>query len=156
MQTAFPEVKVTDHESLIDAMPNHEKDRHVAAAAVKAGAQVIVTFNTKDFRDLPDGIEAHLPSMFLTDLLDLDPAGVLDLLKNQAAALKRPAKTLDQLLEGLARIVPLGSFCIPRGPVLQNARDDGERWCFGASTYRWLRSLPWRSSASHECFCAQP
>ncbi len=38
MQGAFPEAMVSDHESLIDGMPNHEKDRHVAAAAVKAGA----------------------------------------------------------------------------------------------------------------------
>src|SRR5688572_2201843 len=35
----FPEAMVTGHEHLIDAMPNDEKDRHVVAAAVKAGAQ---------------------------------------------------------------------------------------------------------------------
>jgi predicted nucleic acid-binding protein len=106
MQGAFPEATVTDHESLIDGMPNHEKDRHVAAAAVKSGAQVIVTFNTKDFHDLPEGMEAHSPSTFLTDLLDLDPAGVIDLLRKQAAALKRPPKTFDQLLDGLAKTTP--------------------------------------------------
>lgn len=106
MRNAFPEAAVNDFEPLIAAMPNHEKDRHVAAAAVKAGAQVIVTFNMKDFRNLPDGIEAHSPSTFLTDLLDLEPAGVVDLLKKQAAALKRPLKTFDQLLDGLATTVP--------------------------------------------------
>ena len=106
MRGAFPEALVSDHEPLIDAMPNHEKDRHVAAAAVKSGSQVIVTSNTKDFRDLPDGIEAHSPSTFLTDLLDLDPVGVVDLLRKQAAALKRPAKTLDQLLDGLGKTAP--------------------------------------------------
>lgn len=106
MRGAFPEAVVSGHELLIDAMPNHEKDRHVAAAAVKSGSQVIVTFNTKDFRDLPDGIEAHSPSVFLTDLLDLDPLGVVDLLRKQAAALKRPTKTLDQLLDGLGKTVP--------------------------------------------------
>lgn len=106
MRGAFPEAAVNDFESLIDRMPNHEKDRHVAAAAVKAGAQVIVTFNTKDFCGLPAGIEAHSPSTFLTDLLDLDPAGVIDLLKKQASALTRPPKTFDQLLDGLAKTVP--------------------------------------------------
>jgi hypothetical protein len=30
-------------------MQNDEKDRHIAAAAVKAGAQVIVTSNLDDF-----------------------------------------------------------------------------------------------------------
>lgn len=106
MRGAFPEATVIDHESLIDGMPNNEKDRHVAAAAMKAGAQVIVTLNMKDFRQLPDGIEAQSPSAFLTDILDLDPAGVVDLLRKQAAALKRPAKTFDQLLDGLSKTVP--------------------------------------------------
>jgi len=30
-------------------MTNQEKDRHVLAAAVRARAEVIVTYNTKDF-----------------------------------------------------------------------------------------------------------
>jgi predicted nucleic acid-binding protein len=48
---------VTGHEPLIAAMKNDEKDRHVVAAAVKAGAQVIVTSNLKHFRELPEGID---------------------------------------------------------------------------------------------------
>lgn len=106
MRGAFPEATVTDYESLIDGMPNHEKDRHVLAAAVKAGAQLIVTFNTKDFRPLPDGIEVQTPGAFLADILDLDPVGVIELLRRQAWALKRPPKTFDQLLDGLAKSVP--------------------------------------------------
>ncbi len=50
MRDAFPEALVTGHEWLIDSMPNDPKDRHVVAAAVKAGAQVIVTINLKDSR----------------------------------------------------------------------------------------------------------
>jgi predicted nucleic acid-binding protein len=50
MTGAFPESMVTGYEPLVDVMPNHEKDRHVAAAAVKAGAQVVVTSNLKDLR----------------------------------------------------------------------------------------------------------
>jgi hypothetical protein len=42
-------------------MQNDTKDRHVVAAAVKAGAQVITTANLKDFSPLPDGIEAQSP-----------------------------------------------------------------------------------------------
>jgi hypothetical protein len=42
-------------------MPNDEKDRHVAAAAVKGGAQVIATANLRHFAQLPDGIEAQGP-----------------------------------------------------------------------------------------------
>lgn len=59
MVRAFPEAMVTDFESLVLAMQNDKKDRHVAAAALKVGAQVIVTSNMKDFRALPDGIEAQ-------------------------------------------------------------------------------------------------
>jgi len=57
MESAFPEAMIAGHEALIAVMKNDEKDRHVAAAALKVGAQVIVTSNLKDFQDLPEGIE---------------------------------------------------------------------------------------------------
>lgn len=40
---------VKDYEGLIPAMTNHEKDRHVLAAAVRANAELVVTDNKKDF-----------------------------------------------------------------------------------------------------------
>jgi len=49
-------------------MTNDPKDRHVAAAAVRANAQVIVTSNLKDFQpsSLTEwGIEARHPDQFL-------------------------------------------------------------------------------------------
>jgi hypothetical protein len=46
------------------------------------------------------------PSDFLIELLDLDPDGVVALLRTQAAGLKHPAKTVDELLDGLAKTVP--------------------------------------------------
>ncbi len=49
MREAFPEAMVTGHESLIESMTNHPKDRHVLAAAVQSGADLIVTSNVKDF-----------------------------------------------------------------------------------------------------------
>lgn len=58
MTGVFPESMVTGHEHLVAAMQNHHGDRHVAAAALRAGAQVIVTCNLKDFRNLPEGIES--------------------------------------------------------------------------------------------------
>lgn len=106
MEREFPEAEVAGYEHLIPAMKNHEKDRHVAAAAVKAGAQVITTANLKDFGELPEGIEAQSPDVFLSNLFDLDPDGFVELLREQAADLVNPPMTFDELLERLARIVP--------------------------------------------------
>lgn len=106
MTSFFPESLVVGHEGLIAAMSNHPEDRHVAAVAVKVGAQVIVTRNLKDFQSLPEGIEAQAPDDFLGDLFDLDPDGMLELVREQARALRHPPFTLAELVRGLAKIVP--------------------------------------------------
>ncbi|MEQ8978737.1 MAG: PIN domain-containing protein [Deltaproteobacteria bacterium] len=106
MTRFFPEALVTDYEVLIDAMPNDEKDRHVAAAAVKAGAQVIVTNNLKDFRSLPENLEAQSADEFLCNLLDLAPDQMLALVRTQAAALRKPPRTFDDILRGLGKSAP--------------------------------------------------
>jgi predicted nucleic acid-binding protein len=106
MTREFPEAEVTDYEQLIDAMKNDEKDRHVVATAVKAGAQVIVTSNTRDFAELPGGIEAQSPDEFLSDLFDLDPDSFIALLREQADDLINPPMTFDELLDRLGRVVP--------------------------------------------------
>jgi len=106
MSRAFPEALVEGYELLVPAMPNQEQDRHVAAAAWKVGAQVIVTNNLKDFASLPDGIEAQGPDDFLLDLFDLGPDERVALLRRQAAALGRPPMTFEQLVGGLQATVP--------------------------------------------------
>lgn len=87
-------------------MPNDEKDRHVAATAVQAGAARVITFNLKDFKILPEGLSAQSSDVFLLEILAANPTEVIQLLRNQANALKKPAKTLEQLLDGLAKSVP--------------------------------------------------
>lgn len=106
MAKAFPEAMVRGHEPLIPSMPNDPKDRHVAAAAVKDGAEVIVTKNLRDFENLPDGIEAQGPDEFLLDLLDLEPDTVVEILHSQARAPTNPPRTHEELLTGLERLVP--------------------------------------------------
>lgn len=106
MEQPFPEAEVTGYESLVAAMPNDPKDRHVAAAALKAGAQVIVTSNLRDFQTLPDGIEAQSPDEFLSNLFDLDPDGIIELFCEQAAALKKPPRSFDEVVAALAKMVP--------------------------------------------------
>jgi predicted nucleic acid-binding protein len=106
MKSVFPEALVTRYEPFIAAMKNDVDDRHVAAAAVKAGAQVIVTSNLKHFRMLPESIVAQSPDEFLCNLFDLDPDGLLSIVHKQAAAMKKPPRSVDQLLAGLAKLVP--------------------------------------------------
>lgn len=106
MESHFPESMVTDHEPLIDAMRNEPDDRHVAAAALKSGAQVIVTSNLKDFENLPSGIEAQSPDEFLSNLFGLDPELMVELLREQARALKNPPFSFEDLVKALAKIVP--------------------------------------------------
>ena len=106
MEQAFPEAMVSGHERLIGAMRNDEKDRHVAAAAVKAKAEIIVTSNVRDFRHLPPGIEATRPDEFLVGLLDASPEAILRVLQEQAADLRRPPMSVEEVLGMLERATP--------------------------------------------------
>jgi predicted nucleic acid-binding protein len=45
MTSAFPDAQVTGYEALIERMACDPKDKHVLAAAVRANAEVLVTFN---------------------------------------------------------------------------------------------------------------
>ena len=106
LQQAFPTAEVVDYKALIDAMTCHPKDRHVLAAAVAGGAQVVVTFNLKDFPATavePHDLEVVHPDSFLLDQLDLYPGRVGRALVSQLTAAKRPPLTMGQLLGRLAR-----------------------------------------------------
>lgn len=78
MRRAFPEAEIRGYEPLIESMHNEANDRHVAAAAMTVAAQVIVTFNLRDFHDLPEGIRSQSPSGFLVEVFNLDPAGIFE------------------------------------------------------------------------------
>ena len=83
-----------------------DDDRHVLAAAVRGGAQVIVTFNVKDFpgdRLEPAGVVVAHPDEFLLDQLDLHPGMVLRVLAEQAGDLQRPPSDVDGVLNRLER-----------------------------------------------------
>lgn len=102
----FGEAWVEGYEDLIPAMTNQEKDRHVLAAAVRSGAETIVTYNLKDFPRstlAPYAITAQGPSTFLKNLYELDSEAVLHTLEQQAAAID---KSFDYLLDRLRVNVP--------------------------------------------------
>jgi hypothetical protein len=81
-------------------------DRHVLAAAIRAGADVIVTFNLSDFPSevlSRYGIEALHPDEFVTSLLDLTPHVVCAAAKRQRESLKHPPKSVEEYLDALER-----------------------------------------------------
>jgi predicted nucleic acid-binding protein len=106
MNEAVPDCLVAGHEALVPALdlpdPN---DRHVLAAAIVAHAQMIVTFNTRDFpasKLQKFGVEAVHPDRFIECQMDLREAAVVQTVKEQRGSLKNPAKTADELLDTLA------------------------------------------------------
>ena len=106
LQRAFPESEVRGYRPLIQSMTCDHKDRHVLAAAVSAGADVVVTFNTADFP--ASSVDAHEieviePDEFLLYLLDVDATAVIDELRAQAAANRHAPQTLSELAGALAR-----------------------------------------------------
>jgi predicted nucleic acid-binding protein len=115
MQAAFPEATVVDYAHLVPVMTNHPKDRHVVAAAVRIGAQLVVTNNLRDFGSLPEGIDARSPDEFLCDLFHLAPVRMIELLRRQAAALRRPPITFEHLGDVLGRMAPRFAQLIAQG-----------------------------------------
>ena len=107
MDTNVREGLVSGYDALMPTLTLPDpKDRHVLAAAIHAKADVIVTFNLKDFPAdtlALFGMEAQHPDEFVTSLLDLDVASVCEAVKRQRASLKNPPKTTAELLQTLER-----------------------------------------------------
>ena len=81
-------------------------DRHVVAAAIHGGANLIVTFNLKDFpaESLKCyNLVAQHPDDFILDLLDLHPARVCEAASKHRRSLKNPPKTADEYLDTLLK-----------------------------------------------------
>lgn len=107
MNTAVLECLVEGYERLIDDLtlpdPN---DRHVLAAAISCGADVIVTANLRDF---PTGllaehaIEPQSPDEFVMGLIELAPLDVCAAARAHRTNLHNPPKSVDEFLETLRR-----------------------------------------------------
>lgn len=107
MTCAVREVRVENYEALIDGLTLPDPDdRHVLAAAIRSDAQVIVTWNRKDFPSAalsPYGIEAQDPDEFLLHVINLKSSVVTQTIERQAAALNNPPLTSDDVLEILEK-----------------------------------------------------
>lgn len=107
MDSHVKDAKVTEFEPLISALELPDlNDRHVLAAAIKCGADAIVTFNLKDFPAKalePYGIDVLHPDDFVHYQLDLSPPLCCQTIRNQRLALKNPEISAEELLSVLQK-----------------------------------------------------
>lgn len=98
---------VENYEPLISTLTLPDpKDRHVLAAAIQTHADVIVTFNLRDFPDAilePYGIDAQHPDVFISQWIEIAPALVCNAVKQHRQRLRKPPKTIEEYLNTLQR-----------------------------------------------------
>ena len=108
MDNALPDACVSGHALLIPALSLPDPDdRHVLAAAIRAKAQVIVTFNESDFpADTLAGFDlvAQHPDRFLCHLIDLAPAVVRTRVEHMLQGWQRAPNTPEDFIGALERI----------------------------------------------------
>ena len=107
MDAHVRDAAVTGYENLIPALdlPDFD-DRHVLAAAIRCNADVIVTFNLRDFpagKLAPYAIEAQHPDSFLAHQLGREQSKVLSALKAQRESLRKPPMKSLVFLDTLER-----------------------------------------------------
>lgn len=107
----FEDAEVTGYERLVPAMTNDPKDRHVLAAAITGGADVIVTSNLRHFpphsRE-PYKIDAQGPDEFLFHQWEqADHERFVAILERWTDQLRRHPDTLEGVLkERLVIVAP--------------------------------------------------
>ena len=87
MQAAFPDAEVQGYRQLIGSMKINQRDRHVLAAAVRCGANCIVSNNKKHFPadSLAEfGMECLTANEFIEHQYHLNPDLFIDILDGQA------------------------------------------------------------------------
>ncbi|MER7763842.1 PIN domain-containing protein [Streptomyces sp. NPDC097619] len=107
MNQAVRDCLVTGYEPLIEGLKLPDPDdRHVLAAAIRAGAQVIVTNNRKDFpTEYLSGweIERKSADEFVMDLMGLDDRVVYACVLEIATSRRNPPRTFTDVLDQLER-----------------------------------------------------
>jgi predicted nucleic acid-binding protein len=99
---------VSGYEHIVDqlTLPDAD-DRHVLAAAIHGGANIIVTVNLRDFPAdtlAIHGITALHPDTFICRILENEPAEVVAALRQLHRDLKDPPIPMDKLLTGFERL----------------------------------------------------
>ena len=106
MNAATRDCLVVGYEDLIESvkLPD-EDDRHVLAAAIHSRANIIVTFNLKDFPPKalrPYKIKAMHPDDFIFHLIEMNTVAVCQAAQQHRARLRNPPKSIDEFLFTLA------------------------------------------------------
>jgi len=105
MSVAVPKGLVSGYEARTPTLSLPDaNDRHVLAAAIEAGAAVIVTFNLSDFPAATlgaYGIEPLHPDVFLSALFDDTPDLFLQAIRMHRASLLNPPKDAEGYLQTL-------------------------------------------------------
>jgi len=118
MCEAFPNALIDQAavDALAPRMPNDEKDRHVLAAAVVGGADVVVTSNLRHFQrsDLePLGKRALSPDEMLCEALAVAPSSVVAAIRLQANVMRKPRQWTEAELLGLFAGLGRGDPALP-------------------------------------------
>ncbi len=106
MRTVIPDWRAPEPRKIVQTLELPDPDdRHVVAAAVGIGANVIVTRNLRDFPAgalAPYGVKARTPDQVLCDLFDRQPDLTIAAGAAMRARLRRPSQSPDEWLDGLA------------------------------------------------------
>jgi predicted nucleic acid-binding protein len=107
MNGAIRDGLISGYESLVEELKLPDPaDRHVLAAAIKAGAQVIVTANLKHFPAAALrqwDVEAKSPDGFVLDQVGIDGRTVAACVQQSADSRTRPPQDIEDVLTQLER-----------------------------------------------------
>ena len=105
MRAAFPEAMTAVKPAVVENLDNDPKDRHVAAVAITANANGLVTLNTRDFRSRvlrTAGVAILTPGKLLEGVLDDSPEVAVLAVRHLAARWIDPPRTPRQIATDLA------------------------------------------------------
>jgi hypothetical protein len=124
MNRALPDACISGYEDLPESIRLSDVgDRHVLAAAIHAKADIIVTYNLRDF---PASVldryemEARHPDAFLRHLIDLNPVMVTKIARDIMAALTRPALGMGEFLANLEKLALPETAAVLRELLAEN------------------------------------
>jgi PIN domain-containing protein len=104
---ALPDALVTDYEPITPTLRLPDaNDRHVLAAAIKSGCQLILTFNVADFPPsalAPHNLAAVHPDAFLSTLCTADTGPIVAAAARIRARLVNPPLSPADYLSNLAQ-----------------------------------------------------